>query len=1238
MKLKLTFVIFLFSIGQLYSQCDIGSVYLSNQTDLENFATQYNSCSKLSGRLEIRSTVNSLSPLSFLKEFEGTLWLAGLSDLSDLSGLDSLKRISGGELRVIANSGLNDFSGLNQLKEIEGNLYIGANNILTSLTGLESLTHISGDLSLAANQETISLEGLNNLVFLGGSINLQGTTINDLQPLSRLTEINGNLTLSTSSIGNLTGLEQVLHIHGTLKMNGTALDDFTGLNNLRTLGALDIGAGNGLKNMRGLTVLDSIYGDFSLSQSDQIDSIVGIENLKYIGGKIDIQSCDKLQDMSGFYSLNYVGGNIQFLQLDALTSLYGLGALKHAERITITQNDLLTKCNIQSLCNFIADNSVPVSFFANSTIGDGCWSAGEIGDRCGSTIDGFDFYSQRELDDFKIEHPQLTRIVGTVNIQGADIVDLSALNLINNIGGPLRIINNPQLADLNGLSGLNQVERSIEIKDAPNLQSIEGLSNLTQISRDLSLSKLPQLSSLSGLRNIKDVPGELFLVNLEAITNLEGLEAIDSVGSDIFLTSCDQLIDISQFNPIIIGKDFYLSDLDKLETIDGFSRLTLVRDNLRFNNNDRLKEIAGFENLTRIIDNLRFYNNDSLTAISGFNQLRQVHTLDITSANALEQITGLTNLETINSNIIFSTTGLRQLLDLSKINACSQLIIRGNNHLKQLPDFSTLSTVNHLRIERNDSLQSLAGLDQLRDIGNNLEITENASLSSLEGLEKLEGIGNNLYIEDNEKLSDCAINAVCNKLNLSPDKVFISDNHIGCNDKGEIDCSLFGFSGRTFFDTNGDKQKSADEVYVPGVKILNATTNEILFTNIEGKWYYPVDTDDTYQFDFYTNQEEWLLSFDTASYTRTFVAGASSNLNLDFGIFPKFPEHKAAIHIWSDLPRCRTVVPFYVDIKNSGAYVDSFLIEMNYNEFVQFDSTTTTLLSLDTTNRTFSWQTPPMNPFTSQRYTFWMQIDNEESIGEYILFNGTAAIDSSGLLTTVEEAFFSTELRCSFDPNDKLVDPLPRPQDSLSLKNNILTYTVRFQNTGNLEAIHVLISDTLDTNLNWETFEVLSSTHRVFTSLSDGGVVTFNFDNIYLPDSTSDLEGSQGQVVYQIRPIDGLADYTAIQNTAYIYFDGNSPVITNTTYNILVDEFPTTATLEAKDHPFRLLPNPASNYLKIETKKNIEQLMIYNIGGTCLKKISSNTSQVDISDLNPGYYLLSIQHEGQLYHTPFVKM
>jgi hypothetical protein len=60
------------------------------------------------------------------------------------------------------------------------------------------------------------------------------------------------------------------------------------------------------------------------------------------------------------------------------------------------------------------------------------------------------------------------------------------------------------------------------------------------------------------------------------------------------------------------------------------------------------------------------------------------------------------------------------------------------------------------------------------------------------------------------------------------------------------------------------------------------------------------------------------------------------------------------------------------------------------------------------------------------------------------------------------------------------------------------------------------------------------------------------FDNIALPDSTTNEAGSHGFVQYSVRAKAGLPNGAQIPNTASIYFDFNLPVVTNATHSTLV--------------------------------------------------------------------------------------
>ena len=69
-------------------------------------------------------------------------------------------------------------------------------------------------------------------------------------------------------------------------------------------------------------------------------------------------------------------------------------------------------------------------------------------------------------------------------------------------------------------------------------------------------------------------------------------------------------------------------------------------------------------------------------------------------------------------------------------------------------------------------------------------------------------------------------------------------------------------------------------------------------------------------------------------------------------------------------------------------------------------------------------------------------------------------------------------------------------KNDFSLIKDPLRYTIRFQNEGYYKAFDITVIDTLDSNLDLATFELLASSHRVETTILEEGVVNFLFPNI----------------------------------------------------------------------------------------------------------------------------------------------
>ena len=208
----------------------------------------------------------------------------------------------------------------------------------------------------------------------------------------------------------------------------------------------------------------------------------------------------------------------------------------------------------------------------------------------------------------------------------------------------------------------------------------------------------------------------------------------------------------------------------------------------------------------------------------------------------------------------------------------------------------------------------------------------------------------------------------------------------------------------------------------------------------------------------------------------------------------------------------------------------------------------------------------------------------------------------------------------SYDPNIKEVYPI----DVQPGFNDWLTYTIHFQNTGNAPALNINLKDTLDTQLDLETFQVINYSHYNNTSLN-GNVLNVYFPNIMLPDSASNPTGSIGYIQYRIKPKATWAAPYKIKNTAYIYFDYNAPIVTNTTYNSILT---TTGLNGIKETIATLFPNPTSGSFTIELNTKEKQLIqILDITGNIVlsQTIENGNGIIDASYLASGIYNISIK-------------
>ncbi len=223
----------------------------------------------------------------------------------------------------------------------------------------------------------------------------------------------------------------------------------------------------------------------------------------------------------------------------------------------------------------------------------------------------------------------------------------------------------------------------------------------------------------------------------------------------------------------------------------------------------------------------------------------------------------------------------------------------------------------------------------------------------------------------------------------------------------------------------------------------------------------------------------------------------------------------------------------------------------------------------------------------------------------------------------------------AFDPNDKLVEPeVMTPAQVQSGEK--LEYTIRFQNTGTFPAERVIITDTLSTDLLWNTMELVSSSHNTDWYIQQG-VLHFVMDPIYLPDSISDEANSHGYVKFRMAPRSSLLAGAQIENIANIYFDFNEPVITAPAV-FTVDQ--TSAIASIDQLGFNLYPNPADDLINVLVDAPGATLELRSVDGRLVKaqRIQGLRTVLPIGELANGPYVINVIHaSGERTAQGFVK-
>ncbi|MEO8148791.1 MAG: T9SS type A sorting domain-containing protein, partial [Bacteroidia bacterium] len=430
---------------------------------------------------------------------------------------------------------------------------------------------------------------------------------------------------------------------------------------------------------------------------------------------------------------------------------------------------------------------------------------------------------------------------------------------------------------------------------------------------------------------------------------------------------------------------------------------------------------------------------------------------------------------------------------------------------------------------------------------------------------------------------------------------------------------------RVYLDNNSNCIYDAGDSIVSNVRIT-------LKNGISTYWYFPfiggwnrIDAPLGYNFTVYAD----VSSIQNLGYTLTCPASGFINFNhngpdtLYFAINCNSDFDLSAISSANNFKignsaLIGTAVSNITCIPQSGTY--TVTLDPNLSYVTAYTPPASIVGNIITWNFTNLGSTCYGTNYPSAYNMFYVNMDPFVQIGDTLCYTFSVAPTTGDFNPANNSVTMCYQVKSAWDPNYKDVSPHGQGISGAVLPGTEFTYTIGFQNTGNDTAKDVYLIDTLDANLDINTLEILFATHPMQFSIINGNVLRFQFDHIMLPDSNVNEMLSHGFVGYKIKHKQGIPNGTQIFNTAYIYFDQNPAVVTNTTLNTI------DATLGIKENDLGLIslyPNPVNNFLTIKLINDQQREIIITdvLGKEVLhKEVLSKEVLIDVNKIPNGIY------------------
>lgn len=427
-------------------------------------------------------------------------------------------------------------------------------------------------------------------------------------------------------------------------------------------------------------------------------------------------------------------------------------------------------------------------------------------------------------------------------------------------------------------------------------------------------------------------------------------------------------------------------------------------------------------------------------------------------------------------------------------------------------------------------------------------------------------------------------------------------------------------TGIVYRDDNQNGIQEPGEPLLPNQKVLAVQSNTLVWTDSIGRY--------QLVFDLPADTVRAVLPVTYGSVQPAYRWAEGIRQNQDFGVWIQsavtdlgiFATNTAALRPGFDNS-------LYLSITNAGTTHTGATVGLKLPWGASYVSAEPAPATI--TGDSLTWHLDSIAFLGTASIAVHIRINTGVVLGQMLDFYAFVAPDTTDYYPADNDFVLHTISVGSYDPNDKQVWPGPMITPEQVAAGEPLHYTIRFQNTGTYLAERVRLVDTLDAHLDLSFLAVVGASHPYTWRILDGHVLEILFNPIQLPDSNSNQAGSHGFFSFSIQAKRNLPLGTLLTNKAYIYFDFNAPIVTNTAVTEIAKVSGVSGPMSSL-LTLHVAPNPAATYCRVQLPAVGGALALFDGHGRLVHWLPNCPQQTDIEvrNLPVGVYFLHWQKGG----------